>query len=611
MNLKKRFNIFLIVFVTTILLPTIIIIILNFRNYSITTAKDKASIVANMVKDGLTTHMENGIMDKREIFLSKIKNVDNVKDLKILRSKSVDKQFGKSVESSIKMDSLEKEVLEKGIKKEKLIETKDSAFLKIVIPYKATAFEIPNCLKCHDAKEGEVLGAISMEFDITDVRNSSLITISKIVLFSLIITIIGLFIVNIYTKKYVDFFEDLKNIIKKAFNGDYSNRLKSFGNNELSEISRWINALFDKIENSLENIKRSVGYFINFELEKKDPLLSIQDFVNELAAIYKFKNIIERDKDLHQIYDRMIELLERKFEIKNFVFYELDKSASKRNIYYSNTQFRICDEADEDISLCRAYRTQNIVSSDKYLHICEAAKDSDLFYVCIPLKITDEFFIVLSFIAESKEEFKRVKSILDKFKNYLEVSKSAIETQILLDELKDLSLKDKMTGAYNRRYLDIFVQKNIPQALRANTPYSILMVDIDYFKMVNDTYGHDAGDTVIKELVKTIFENIRESDVVVRFGGEEFLILLYNCTKENAKIVAEKIKTKFKNKFINVGMDRIKKTISIGIAEFPKDSSQFWQTIKFADMALYKAKESGRDRIITYNAESFKIDENY
>ncbi|WP_187648201.1 GGDEF domain-containing protein [Nitrosophilus labii] len=610
MNLKKRFNLFLVLFVFAILIPTIIILIVSFRDYSLKNATNKAHIVANIVKDGLTTHMENHIMDKRELFLSKIKRIDGVKELKILRSENVEKQFGKSIESFQKIDSLEKEVLKTGEKKSKIIETKDKVFLKVAIPYVASAYDIPNCLKCHNAKEGEVLGAISMEFDITDVRENSLVTIGKIAFLIFIIFVIGLLFINFYTKKYVGFFVNLKGIIQKAYEGDYSGRLETFKDKELSEISKGLNALFEKIERSLSSITKSVNYFINFKAKSSDPLLSVQELVYELASIYKFKNIIEKDKNKFQIYNRIIELLHNKYEIYDFIFYEIDKKSGIRKIIYNNLNEEICCSANEEINLCRAFRTQNRVISDKYLHICEASK-SEKFYLCLPLKITDDYSIVLSFVTSAKNEHNRVKEIVDNLKNYLNVSKTAIETQILLEELKDLSLKDRMTGAYNRRYLDIFVKESIPKALRSGTPYSILMLDIDHFKMVNDKYGHDAGDKTIKELVNNISANIRESDVIVRFGGEEFLVLLYDCNKEDAKKVAQKIKDNFNSKKIDVGKAEIRKTVSVGISEFPKDTKQFWQAIKFADIALYRAKEEGRNKIVIYNLQMFKMTEDY
>ncbi len=609
MGLQKKFSIFLTIFVATLLIPTIVIFIISFRDYSVSNAKEKAHIVANMVKDGLTVHMENGIMSTRNIFLAKVSRIDGVKNLKVLRSKNVDKQFGEAIESNLTLDSLEKEVLKSGVSKSKIIENAHSASLKIVIPYIASSYDIPNCLNCHDAKEGEVLGAISMEFDITDIRTESIFIILKTVLAILLISIIGILIVNIYTRRYIKFFENIKIVLQRAYEGDYSKRVANIVSKELYGVSKWLNALMQKIETNLKSINKNVEFFIDFKASSKDPLLSVQELVEELASVYKVKHIIEKDKDRYQVYDRIVELLNKKFNISEFILYEINSERETREIVYKGVE-PICQIEAGNLKMCRAYRVRDEISSDNHLQIC-ASVQKETNYICLPIKITDTISILISFIPSTKEKEEYINNTLYKIKNYLNISKGVLETKILLEELKDLSMKDKLTDTYNRRYLDIFIKNSIPQALRSNIPYSLMMVDIDYFKMVNDTYGHDAGDIVIKELVETVVEDIRSSDVVIRFGGEEFLVLLYDCKKEDAKEIANKIREDFKNRNINLGNVKINKTVSIGVSEFPRDTNHFWQAIKFADIALYRAKNSGRDQVVVYDPSQFQQSDKY
>ena len=468
--MQKKFSIFLSVFVATLLIPIIVIFILSFRNYAVSNAKEKAHIVANMVKDGLTVHMENGIMATRNIFLAKVSRIEGVKNLKVLRSKNVDKQFGKAIESSFVLDDLEKEVLKKGVSSSKLIETPQSANLKVVIPYIASSYDIPNCLKCHNAKEGEVLGAISMEFDITDIRTETVIIIIKTVLAILIISLLGLFIVNIYTRKYIKFFESIKLVLQRAYEGDYSKRVTSSISKELEGVSKWLNALMQKIEFNLKSINKNVEFFIDFKPNSKDPLLFVQELVEELASVYKLKHIIEKDKNRYQVYDRIIELLKKRFNINEFIFYEINRERGTREIYYKGIE-PICQIETGNLNMCRAYRVGEEVSSDTYLQICSTVKRK-VEYICLPIKNTDNISILLLFLPSSEKRREYINSILYKVKNYLNVSKGVLETKILLEELKDLSMKDKLTNTYNRRYLDIFIKNSIPQALRSNIPYS-------------------------------------------------------------------------------------------------------------------------------------------
>jgi diguanylate cyclase (GGDEF)-like protein len=160
-----------------------------------------------------------------------------------------------------------------------------------------------------------------------------------------------------------------------------------------------------------------------------------------------------------------------------------------------------------------------------------------------------------------------------------------------------------MTGLNNRRFLEEFVETMVANLQRRKTTMSILMLDLDFFKMVNDTYGHDAGDSVLKSLAKTLQQAVRSSDLVVRYGGEEFLILLMDSQGEHADKVAENIRARVEETKIHVGAATLQKTISIGIADFPTDSETFWQAVKFADVALYQAKDTGRNKVVRFKPE--------
>jgi diguanylate cyclase (GGDEF)-like protein len=131
-------------------------------------------------------------------------------------------------------------------------------------------------------------------------------------------------------------------------------------------------------------------------------------------------------------------------------------------------------------------------------------------------------------------------------------------------------------------------------------PIAFMMLDLDYFKMVNDTYGHDAGDSVLKALSRVLTESVRTSDYVIRYGGEEFLILLQETDAAAAVDVAEKIRAAVEDLKVQVAGGLLQKTISIGISGYPEDSDTFWQAVKYADVALYHAKDIGRNRVVRF-----------
>ena len=157
-----------------------------------------------------------------------------------------------------------------------------------------------------------------------------------------------------------------------------------------------------------------------------------------------------------------------------------------------------------------------------------------------------------------------------------------------------MSITDPLTGLYNRTFLIENLEKKILEAKRYNFPLSIAMIDVDYFKKVNDTYGHLTGDCLLKELAFLLKKNFRGSDTIARYGGEEFLIIMPFTNKENAKKKLEKFRKLVENyKFCT---EELKKTISVGIAEYHNEN--IFEFINKADQALYKAKNTGRNKII-------------
>ena len=177
--------------------------------------------------------------------------------------------------------------------------------------------------------------------------------------------------------------------------------------------------------------------------------------------------------------------------------------------------------------------------------------------------------------------------------------------KVYAEILKHATL-DALTGFYNRRQLEERVKQEISQAKRKGTPLCAMMADIDFFKHVNDTYGHATGDLVLKTISKVMRTQLREYDIAARYGGEEFVILLPNTKKSEAKAVAERLRKTISNRIIDIekvntknNIKTIKVSISIGICEYSlADKPE--NLVMNADKALYEAKDLGRNRIVFY-----------
>ena len=171
-----------------------------------------------------------------------------------------------------------------------------------------------------------------------------------------------------------------------------------------------------------------------------------------------------------------------------------------------------------------------------------------------------------------------------------------------LEESVDLSTKDGLTGLFNRRYFDIHIQQMVEKSKKSKQKLCILLIDMDHFKKVNDTYGHQAGDAVLKTLSSTFKSAVRITDLISRYGGEEFVISLNDVDLNHGRIIAEKIRSKVENTefIISENTKPLKKTISVGIGEY-KEGETIEAFIARVDKALYKAKETGRNKVVEAN----------
>ena len=165
-------------------------------------------------------------------------------------------------------------------------------------------------------------------------------------------------------------------------------------------------------------------------------------------------------------------------------------------------------------------------------------------------------------------------------------------------ELEILSVTDSLTGLYNRKHLMESLTGEIGRSSRYDRPFSLLIIDIDHFKKFNDTYGHLAGDEVLRKMGELFRESIRGCDFAARYGGEEFVIVMPEIDRDQAVQAAERIRASVAKKKIDANGNSVKVTISVGVAAFPEHGEDAQAVISRADAALYQAKRRGRDRVV-------------
>jgi diguanylate cyclase (GGDEF)-like protein len=166
------------------------------------------------------------------------------------------------------------------------------------------------------------------------------------------------------------------------------------------------------------------------------------------------------------------------------------------------------------------------------------------------------------------------------------------------NRLYELSVLDGLTNIYNRRYLEQRLAKEMAYSRRFQKPLTVLLVDIDFFKRLNDTYGHQAGDHALREVSEILTKGLREYDVVARYGGEEFAIILPSTPRERGAIIAERLRESVEAAEIVTRGHHIKLTVSVGLSSHPEDATEAKELVHLADKALYQAKHRGRNQVV-------------
>jgi diguanylate cyclase (GGDEF)-like protein len=177
------------------------------------------------------------------------------------------------------------------------------------------------------------------------------------------------------------------------------------------------------------------------------------------------------------------------------------------------------------------------------------------------------------------------------------------DIRFAVDKIKQVSDTDDLTGLYNMRAFSAMLQRSFKQAVRHSHPLSVAMIDSDNFKLINDNHGHESGNRLLQHLVRCVRDELRGSDVMARFGGDEFVVLLPETNRRGAHEVAERIRKAVELSRFDIRGGDLNTTVSIGIASYPEDGGNLEVILDKADKAMYRAKQRGRNKVIAYAIE--------
>ncbi|MDR2015131.1 MAG: diguanylate cyclase [Azoarcus sp.] len=644
-TLNFKVSLFFVAISVGLVVVLTVITFFAFRQFSISTATGHLRTAAEIVRVHLTESMINGTIDKRQTFLLRLAEVQNLKTARVVRSPVLEMQFGENRKGEYLPDAIEKKVLKTGEPLFKLTENNGEIIFRGTIPYIANIEGSPNCLQCHKAKPGDVLGAISMTMSITSLRHNSIITVAGII-GVVIVAVIVLFILLYYLLKPIsETASDIERAVQNAIDGNFRSEIKKQTNDEIGKIANDMNRLLKFLSEGLDKMDNYISQLVDRKQSKhENQLLATIDMVKNMTQISKYKNAIEEDDTKQDVYQRLIRTLNTRFFREQGEFSIFEVSNNGNELYQVphglglDTSCRWCQQKILSCPRsCRVFHTAHMINGLIQPDICYSFKQiegvADLqgdggkgavvtgsgeqkegtqrhYPLCFPFLKSGVVGSIVQMVVK-EEDRSRILAALPYIKVYMADTAPVLEVRRLMDTLRESSLRDSMTGLNNRRFLEEYIDTLTASTRRKQTRIAVLMLDMDHFKMINDTYGHDAGDTVLKAFANVIKESVRSSDIVIRYGGEEFMVVLQDTSNAYAFSVAEKIRTTVESMKIPHGETILQRTISIGIADFPGDSHTFWQAVKFADVALYNAKEAGRNRVMHFTRDMWKDSNRY
>ncbi len=380
---------------------------------------------------------------------------------------------------------------------------------------------------------------------------------------------------------------------------------------------RMLVGLLNDMKTGLRAVRKSSGETQGCQTVESIPIISndeigmvaqeVNGIISDIQNISRFRRIIEADETTNDVYKRLAFVFQERLDLNTFVIWEVNKSEDTiEAVYTSPPDFEeeICQMTSAN--LCRAVRTGEVVSSTGYPGICPIFPQPDVMtHSCVPMMVGGQILGVVQFLflyVNSPEREEHFQNSLRRARQYLLEALPVLHAKRLAQNLHQMAIRDTLTGLYNRRFLEGNINPILAGIQRRESSLAILMADMDYFKKVNDEYGHESGDSVLKALSNILENAVRQSDLVIRYGGEEFLILLVDChPKGFSNEIAEKIRSKVEAHQFRIEGGNLRKTLSIGISEFPGDTAAFWEAVKFADVALYRAKENGRNQVVRFD----------
>lgn len=374
---------------------------------------------------------------------------------------------------------------------------------------------------------------------------------------------------------------------------------------ELMEMRHVVNTSMRLWGSFLGDVGNLLTDVLHTDSGRMPTLDDISLYLEQMARLTTYSHDLQGVYDNEEVYRQMEWVFENHFALDSFGLMEVNASDNRMHPVINRLDL---EQSHQDVfincELCRAKRLAEPVMSVNNPVLCPnfGVDHATTLRCCLPMVMGGRVGAVFTF-AVPRAAWSAARHDLPIIRKYLEETAPVLSSLRLLKVSKEQALRDPLTKCHNRRFMDEYLMQFESLHQRSPKQVGFIMADLDFFKMVNDEHGHLAGDMILQQVADILRNNIRKSDLLIRYGGEEFLIMLMEINNEGACLdVAEKLRKAVEQTPLKLPSGgAIKKTLSLGTAEFPGDAEQLYKTIKYADVALYKAKAEGRNRVVTFN----------